>query len=183
MSTEREERETRFRALFVRHHDPVLRFARRRTKAETADDVVAETFLVAWRRLEDVPRRPDESLAWLLAVARNSLRTARRTGERQSALAVRIGREPVRPSPGPDPGLRVDLDRAWHRLTAEEQEALALTVWDDLTSSQAGRVLGISPAAYRMRLARARRSLRRHLDPTGHTPAQPSTPRLQEEPR
>ena len=182
MSSDRDERESRFRALFTRHHDPVLRFARRRASSATADDVLAETFLVAWRRFEDVPRRPDESLAWLLAVARNCLRTARRTGQRQTALAVRIGREPG-PTPGVDPDLRVDLERAWHQLTAQEQEVLALTVWDDLTSSQAGRVLGVSPAAYRMRLARARRSLRRFLDPADHTSSQPSTTRLLEEPR
>ena len=180
MSSDRNEPEARFRALFTRHHDPVLRFARRRTSTATADDVLAETFLVAWRRLEDVPRRPDESLAWLLAVARNCLRTARRTGNRQTALAVRIGREPG-PSPGVDSDLRVDLERAWHQLTADEQEVLALTAWDDLTSAQAGRVLGISPAGYRMRLARARRSLRRFLDPADHISSLPSTARLQED--
>ena len=165
VSTNDHAREARFRALYEHAYEPVLRFARRRTGREDADDVVAETFLVAWRRLDDVPRRPRESLPWLYAVARNCLRTARRTGLRQNAVAVRISRDTTRAVTEalPDVPGRVDLERAWSRLTDDEQEVLSLALWEELTSPEASRVLGISGAAYRMRLSRARRSLRAHL--------------------
>ncbi len=60
---------------------------------------------------------------------------------------------------------RLDLAAAWRRLSETDQEVMSLTVFDDLSSLQAGRVLGISAASYRLRLLRARRALRRHLDP------------------
>ncbi len=59
---------------------------------------------------------------------------------------------------------RIDLAAAWRRLSDTEQEALSLTVFEDLTSPQAARVLGVTPTAYRLRLLRARRALRRQLD-------------------
>ena len=169
--------EQRFRELFTAHHDAVLRFARRRTSSALADDVAAETFLVAWRRLEDVPTRPGEALPWLYAVARHCLLNAQRSDRRQDAVAVRI-------SDGLSSGLgdvahldvdliagRADLAAAWRRLSATDQEVLALALWEDLTSPQAARVLRISPTAYRLRLSRARRSLRRLLEPqTSPTP-------------
>jgi RNA polymerase sigma-70 factor (ECF subfamily) len=165
MSTDDRARKARFRALYEEAYEPVLRFARRRTSREDADDVVAETFLVAWRRLDDVPRRDGESVPWLYAVARNCLRTAHRTGVRQHAVAVRISRDTTTTvgQSLPDIPGRVDLERAWSRLTDDEQEVLSLALWEELTSPEASRVLGISGAAYRMRLSRARRSLRAHL--------------------
>ena len=63
--------------------------------------------------------------------------------------------------------LRMELVAAWQGLGADEQEALALAVFEDLTSRQAGRVLGITSAAYRLRLMRARHALRRQLDSAG----------------
>ena len=60
---------------------------------------------------------------------------------------------------------RVDLVRAWQRLSPEDQQVLTLTVFEDLTGPQAARVLGISRAAFSLRLLRARRRLRRHLQP------------------
>lgn len=159
-------REERFRSLYADHFDQVLRFARRRTDPAAADDVVAETFLVAWRRLDDVPARPGEALPWLYAVARNCLLNATRGETRQRAVSVRLARQPwpARDGHADASGERLDLLDAWRRLSAEEQEVLALAVWEDLTSPQAGRVLGISAAAYRVRLTRARRALTRHLD-------------------
>lgn len=59
---------------------------------------------------------------------------------------------------------RVDLAAAWRRLDAADQEVLGPTVFEDLTSPQAGSVLGITGAAYGLRLMRARRALHRHLD-------------------
>ncbi len=166
-------REERFRALYAEHHLDVLRFVSRRTHPDHAEDVVADAFLVAWRRLDDAPHRRDDVRAWLFGVARHCLLNAHRSRERRDALAVRLAS--VDPGPVVDAdsdvvAQRLDVAAAWRRLTEAEQEVLALTVLEDLTSPQAGAVLGIPAAAYRLRLMRARRSLRRHLD-AGAAPA------------
>ena len=161
------EREERFRALYAAHHLDVLRFVARRAHQDAAEDVVAEAFLVAWRRLDDAPRRPDDVRAWLFGVARHCLLNAGRGHARREALAVRVAAVGGAGEDGlheaDSVAARLDLAAAWRRLTEAEQEVLALTVFEDLTSPQAGAVLGIPAAAYRLRLMRARRSLRRHL--------------------
>jgi RNA polymerase sigma-70 factor (ECF subfamily) len=170
--------EERFRSLYADHYDQVLRFARRRTDPARADDVVAETFVVAWRRLDDVPTRPGEELPWLYAVARHCLLNAARSDARQRAVAVRLAtQEPGgRREPADSVSDRLDMADAWHRLSAEDQEVLALSVWEDLTSPQAGKVLGISAAGYRVRLSRARRALTHHLEHRPATAAAPASP-------
>ncbi|MGD8150209.1 sigma factor-like helix-turn-helix DNA-binding protein [Ornithinimicrobium sp. Y1694] len=71
------------------------------------------------------------------------------------------------------------MRRAWSRLSPRHQEAIALTAWDDLTSDQAGHVLGISATAYRARLARARSALRSHLEDSDCTTTHTSLTRLE----
>src|SRR3954447_5395648 len=80
------DRETRFSALFEAHFDAVRAYAWRRDAA-SADDVAAETFLVAWRRLDSVPA---DALPWLIGVARNVRRNELRSGRRRSALVERL---------------------------------------------------------------------------------------------
>ena len=161
-------REDRFRSLFAAHHGAVLAFARRRSNPAHADDIAAETFLVAWRRLDAVPSRPGEALPWLYAVARHCLLNAQRSERRRDAVLVRIA-----DARQADDGLdvdaiarRADLVTAWRLLSPTDQEVLALALWEDLPSPQAASVLGITATAYRLRLSRARRALRRLLDPT-----------------
>lgn len=178
-----EDRHQRFRALFDDAYADVLRFVRRRTDPGEAEDVAAETFLVAWRRLDQVPGRPGDARAWLFGVARHCLLNARRGQIRREALAVRIADDHAAPD---DPrcadvagdlvARRLDLAAAWHRLSDAEQEVLALAIFDDLPSPQAARVLGTTAAAYRLRLSRARRALRGYLDPTPATAAPTRTP-------
>jgi len=173
-------REARFRALYADAYEDVLRFAQRRVHPSQAEDVTAEAFLVVWRRLDDAPPRPEDLRAWLFGVARHCLLNSRRGQGRHDALAVRIA--DLSPAGPADPlnadlvAQRLDLAVAWRRLSETDQEALALTVFEDLTSPQAGRVLGITAASYRLRLLRARRALRRHLDsPEPCLPAQMET--------
>lgn len=172
-------REERFRALFLAAHPDVLRFVARRAHPSHAEDVVAEAFTAAWRRFEEVPARPDEARAWLFGVARNCLLNTARSQGRREALAVRVAeRGDVLALPDGDPDTvaeRLDLAAAWRRLPEHEQEVLSLAVFEDLTSAQAARVLGTTPTAYRLRLMRARRALRRELE------SEPST-RLSLEP-
>lgn len=169
------DRTARFTALYEATYAELLRFSQRRVHSTHAEDVVAETFLVAWRRLEDLPTRRDDARAWLFGVARGVVLNAHRGAKRQRALAVRLADVPNGATLTYDADLvarQVDLSRAWQRLSAVHQEALALAVLDGLTAPQAAGVLGISPVAFRLRLSRARRALRLHLD---HLPQSPST--------
>lgn len=163
------EREERFRDLYGRTRDDIVRFAQRRAHPSHAEDVAAETFTVVWRRLDAAPTVPDEQRAWVFGIARHCLLTALRGEGRRGALAVRVSEVGAGP---PERGgaddldgalTRVDLAAAWRRLSDAEQETLSLTAFEDLTSAEAAQVLGISPAAYRVRLMRARRTLRRLL--------------------
>lgn len=172
--TARTSGEARFRAVYEATYDDLLRFAQRRVDPSHAEDVTAEVFLVAWRRLDDLPERIDDARPWLFGVARATMLNHRRGERRRDALAVRIADVAATsgvPAPDDESANRLDLAVAWRRLSAAEQEVIGLTVWEGLRSAQAGAVLGCSATAYRLRLTRARRSLRRHLDTaTGFTP-------------
>lgn len=155
--------EADFRERYAQTYGDVLRFVQRRCHPTHAEDVAAEVYLVAWRRYADLPADHGERRAWLFGVARKILANARRSEDRRTAVAVRLQDAHGGVDPGAHPDLvaaRLDLARAWPRLSAEHQEALALAFWDELTSAQAGVVLGISATAYRIRLSRARRTLR-----------------------
>jgi RNA polymerase sigma-70 factor (ECF subfamily) len=157
--------EPAFRELFEAAYDDLVCFVERRTHLAVADDVVAETFLTAWRRFDDVPEPLDEARAWLFTAAYHILRNRQRSDQRQRSLALRILREPGGPGDTEADAVaaRVDLTRAWQRLAPADQEALTLTVFEGLTGSQAAHVLGISRPAFSLRLLRARRRLHQHL--------------------
>lgn len=161
--------EERFRAIYADAYPDVLRFVSRRVDLSHAEDVVAEVFLVVWRRFTEVPQGRSPARAWIFGVARGVMLNTRRGGRRRQALEVRLA-DPTIVSPLVGTmdidvvSRRADLANAWPRLSAGDQEALALAYWDDLTSSEAATVLDISPVAFRLRLSRARRHLRRHLD-------------------
>jgi len=161
------ETEAAFRELYRATYDDLVCFVERRIHLAVADDVVAEVFMTAWRRFADVPAVHDEARAWLFTVAHNVLRNRRRSDTRQQSLALRILREPATGAGAEADGVaaRIDLVRAWQRLSPDDQQVLTLTVFEDLTGPQAARVLGISRAAFSLRLLRARRRLRRHLQP------------------
>jgi RNA polymerase sigma-70 factor, ECF subfamily len=142
------------------HTAAVFAYALRRTSPEDAADVVAETFLVAWRRLDDVDERT--ALPWLYAVARRVLLSQQRATRRQHEIAQRVAAEPPE-APETAPGSPRVLE-ALASLSEAEREVLMLTAWEELSSSEAARVLGCSPTAYRIRLHRARRRLRERLD-------------------
>jgi len=165
------DREARFRRLCEAHTAAVLAYALRRIPRDDAADVVAETFLVAWRRLDEVDER--SALPWLYAVARRVLLSQRRAARRQQAIAERVAAaepsdlsEPSNPSSGSH---RV-LD-AIAGLSEPEREVLLLAAWEELSSSEAAQVLGCSATAYRIRLHRARKRLRERLAGPARPPA------------
>ena len=167
-------REARFRAVYEASYSDVLRFAQRRVHPSHAEDVAADVFLVAWRRLDDLPKEPADARPWLFGVARATMLNHRRGDRRRGALAVRVADATLESSATDDlAASRLDLATAWLRLTVTDQEVISLAVWENLTSAQAGVVLGCSATAYRLRLSRARRSLRRLVDATSHSPVSP----------
>jgi RNA polymerase sigma-70 factor, ECF subfamily len=148
----------------------VLAYARRRAPAEVADDVAAETFAVAWRKAEQIPREP---LPWLLAVARRVLSTQRRSGQRRTRLRQRLSQtaEPITPIDTVDPR----LSEALSQLSARDREALLLVAWEGLAPREAATVLGLTPTGFSVRLHRARRRLRAALE-RDDTPASAAAP-------
>ncbi len=164
-----QEREQRFREIYDAAYLDLLRFVRRRVHPSHAEDVVGEVMLVAWRRLDDVPTDLSAARAWLFGVARKTLQNTRRRDDRHDAVAVYLAevQRGAAADVGQHPDLvahRVDIAAAWPFLSALHQEAIALSVLDGLTAPEAASVLGISPTAFRLRLSRARRTLRRLAD-------------------
>jgi RNA polymerase sigma factor (sigma-70 family) len=152
--------EERFRAVFS-HLGAVAAYARRRGHAD-AEAVAAEVMAIAWRRLSHVPL--DDPRPWLFATARNLvLADARR---RTPASGEVDGRAPAPELLELDP----KLGHALRSLSPTDREALLLVAWEDLTPTQAARSLGIRPAAFRVRLLRARRRLQARLGAAGDEP-------------
>lgn len=153
-----------FEELYRATYPRVLAYARSMASREDADDAVAETYAIAWRRQRDIPRSAE--LGWLLGVTRRVLANARRGRRRAGALHALLDLQPR--SPGPDPADCVEdgeLRTALLELSPLDREAVVLTAWFDLSSADAAQALGITPAAFRMRAARARRRLRVALNP------------------
>lgn len=154
-------RRVRFDALFREHHPAVRAYARRRVPREVVDDIVSETFLVVWRRIDDVPDPPEP---WLLAVARNVVGTEWRRAARRERLWIKaqsghlVGYNPGEPEIADGCVLG-----ALARLRERDREALTLVAWDGLTPVQAAAVLGVPSARFRQRLHRAGRRLRAEL--------------------
>ena len=153
-----EGRRRRFEEIYAANYAAITGYVLRRTGSpDDAADVIAETFLACWRRLGDVPDGADARL-WLYGVARRVLANQHRGDRRRIALADR---------------LRADLAAAWRAreysgelaaisaafrsLPAADQELLALTAWEGLTTGQIAAVLGCSANAVRIRRHRARR--------------------------
>ena len=171
------QRAERFEVLAAEVAPAVLRYAMRRTDPQTAEDVLAETLLVAWRRLDDVPEGSE--LPWCYGVARRQLANAERSARRQRSLVARIVRL-ERPQAAtldepPDPVLHA----AMAKLRADDQELLRLWAWEDLTPPQIAEVLGTTANAVSIRLHRARGRLarllevdRKEIDAGGHDAAE-----------
>jgi RNA polymerase sigma factor (sigma-70 family) len=153
-----------FEATFEQLSPRVYAYARRQCDPVAAQDVVADTFLVAWRRWAEVPSDP---LPWLLVVARNTIANRRRHDARQNRLVDAVGRLELLAGGGAaaDQGVleRAAFLDALRQLTEAEREALLLVAWDGLANADAARVAGCSRRAFEVRLSRARARLTRAM--------------------
>src|SRR5688572_28761492 len=143
--------EIRFRDIYERHREDVSLYARRRVAPDSVDDVVAETFLVCWRKLDQAPREP---LPWLYAVARRTLANHHRATARHAGAPDHRADDAFSPIGGDDV-----LARAFARLSEPDREVLRLVAWEHLSLRDAARALGCSYVACRVRFHRARRRL------------------------
>ncbi|MGC4941644.1 RNA polymerase sigma factor [Kribbella sp. DT2] len=160
-----DERQARFEALFTAYRAQILGYLVRRTDTpEAAADLLAETFVIAWRRLDDIP---GDALArsWLYGVARRVLANHRRGEGRRHALTHRLRDELTLTLPAQEDSRTLQLFR---QLSEADQELLALVAWEELDTASIAVVLGCSRNAVRIRLHRAKRRFAK----LAHTPFQ-----------
>mgnify|MGYP001043674680 CR=1 FL=1 len=165
-----------FTDLYRRYARRVYAYARVRSTPDVAEDVVADTFLTAWRLHETIPADP---LPWLLVVARNALLNRYRSGARHARLAVRMaavehlaGGHATHPAAEDTAVDRTAVLDALATLTDDERDAVLLTAWDGLTHTDAARVAGCSARTILARLRRARRALNAALTDRPETRAE-----------
>jgi len=151
-------RRERFEQLFDDHFQLVTAYALRRANQAEAEDAVAETFTVAWRRLDELSGDPKP---WLLGVARRVLANQRRAAGRNSALTELLARERTADE---DPVEPPTILQALVCLSEKNREALLLQAWEGLSIAEIAAALGCSPSAAKLRLHRGRRQLRAELE-------------------
>lgn len=165
-------RRDRFEEVFRAHHATVRAYALRRADPATAEDAVAETFLVAWRRCDDLPA---DAMPWLLAVARRMLANQHRGRTRRERLDARLrGATPAWAPPPGEPGGGRDALHALARMRPADREVLMLVAWDDLGAERAAAVLGCTRVAFAQRLHRARQRFAAALE--AQRAGEPPTP-------
>jgi RNA polymerase sigma factor (sigma-70 family) len=163
--------QVQFSRLYREQGRAILAYALRRVESpEDAADVLAETFLVAWRRLAEVPPGTEARL-WLFAVARRVIANLHRSERRRTRLGGRLAESlqtelATQAAPG---GEAAEVLRAMTGLSDEDRELLLLVSWEGLSPSEAAKVIEVSSLAARSRLHRARRRLRALME--GNEPA------------
>lgn len=152
-----------FTRLYEQFYPRVLAYALRRVPSDQARDAVDETFLIAWRRLAELP---DAALPWLLVTARNTLADQLRRGRRQDVIAEEVARCSHEVLAGPDVEVveRITVLSALAQLSERDRDVLMLTIWDGLSHREAAVVAGCSMASFAVRLHRARRRFAAALD-------------------
>jgi RNA polymerase sigma factor (sigma-70 family) len=166
----------RFATLFRRHAPAIMRYVLRRLGRDQADDIVAETFLIAFRHRERYEPTRRDARPWLFGIATNLVRRHRRDEIRMLRALARTGVDPVVESFADQVDDRVSRDSvrpplaaAIAGLPAAQRDVLLLVTWAQLTYDQAAEALGVPAGTVRSRMNRVRKRLRRALggvDPT-----------------
>ena len=149
----------RMEEVFVGHFDAVRAFCLRRLSVAEANDVVAEVFLVAWQKIDDLPDDPFVR-PWLLRIAHFRVHHARRSFSRRARLAQRLSGQAAPPGESPEAFLVAQYQRdrvtaALAKLRESDREIVRLRAWEELTAPQIAMVLDISVAAAEKRISRA----------------------------
>jgi RNA polymerase sigma-70 factor (ECF subfamily) len=169
-----EDNRPRGEALYREDIRPLLAYALTRTGRENAHDVVSSTFLVAWRRLDDVP---EDALPWLIGVARRVLTDQWRSEARRTALGQRLGDDTATSYSSIDDVaesmvLRGSIRDALTKLRPKDREVIMLVAWQGFSTEQLAVALGCSKALTSLRLHRARSRFAKFLEATADTPVQ-----------
>lgn len=156
-----------FRKVFDENHDAVHMYCLRRLNVDDANEATADVFLVAWRKVDQVPSG-SEALPWLYGVARNVVRNQHRSHNRGARLVARLGSVRAAPPEQPEPQVirhqeEAEVHLALSQLRAQDQELLRLKAWEGLSNDQIGKLLGMSHRAVEGRYARALNKLSKSL--------------------
>lgn len=153
---------------FDQHAGSLHRYLSARVGAHDADDLVAQTFLIAMRRRQSFDPELGEARAWLFGIATNELRHHHRQEQRYLRAQSRMLAVDV-PVAASDERVadRLDADAAARRvagdlrlMSAIDRDILLLNAWSDLTLAQIAIALDLPPGTVRSRLSRARQALR-----------------------
>jgi RNA polymerase sigma-70 factor (ECF subfamily) len=160
MSKREPERRRRFDALFASYSSDIVAYCTwRAASASDAQDAVAEVFLTAWRRLDELPE-DDAARVWLYATARRVIANQRRATRRRFALQERLAQEAVAAPRESADGEQGAVRDALRRLGPRDREILLLAEWEGLSPAQIAAVMGCLTVTARGRLHRARRRFR-----------------------
>lgn len=167
-------------ALIETHAADVLGYLQRRTEnVEDAADLLSETLVVAWRRIEDVPSTDEQARIWLFTTARFLLANHRRGRSRASALSARLREEMVAQVRAQDSGLHHDVAEAVRhvieQLPSAQRELVTLVHWEGFTLAEAAALVGIPASTARSRYATARAELVQLLSTERETSQAPLT--------
>jgi RNA polymerase sigma-70 factor, ECF subfamily len=160
--------EARFEDLYQRTRRDLLAYLVRRAQSpDDAADILAETYLVAWKQLETIPPG-DNARLWLFGVGRNLLLKSTRQRRVGDALVERLAGELRAAEPATHPpsttSQRCHLQAGLAALTDQDREILTLAAWEDLTPRQIAKAMNMSANVVRVRLHRARKRLSQELD-------------------
>lgn len=140
----------------------LLAYLQRRVGPDDAPDLLGETMVIAWRRVNDLPGDPEQARMWLFGIARATLLNHARGERRRWALADRIrGNSTDTTAPAADDG--TEVRDAIARLDVDHRELIQFLHWERMTIAQAAAILGISESTARTRYARAKDQLRAAL--------------------
>ena len=131
---------TRFEAMYAANVRDVLAYCLRRASSADAHDVTAEVFTVAWRRRGELPPS-SETLPWLYGVARNHVRSIRRSTQRLSNLRAKLNGQARHPEPGPEAVIVRNAEQALllealATLRPDDQEILRLRTYEQLSLAE-----------------------------------------------
>jgi len=157
----------RFEALYRAHSLVLLGYCARRTSREDAKDAAAEVFMVALRRIDDVPAG-DRALPWLYTVAKNVINNRNRSSRRHLRLVARVADETDQAVPGPETQVvrhseHERLLAALEKLSDKDREILRLVEWEGISREEVAEMFFISRAAIDQRISRAYKRLSRML--------------------